>query len=58
VDEDWVTPVDTRMEAVGGVVFRTVKSAAEKERRAREAAARRAELDQLKAEQCQGAQRS
>jgi hypothetical protein len=22
VDEDWVTPVDTRMEAVGGVVFR------------------------------------
>ncbi|MGO9993852.1 MAG: DUF1269 domain-containing protein [Steroidobacteraceae bacterium] len=50
VDEDWVTPVDTRMEALGGVVFRVVKSAAEKERRAREAAARRAELDQLKAE--------
>jgi uncharacterized membrane protein len=50
VDEDWVTPVDTRMEAVGGVVFRTAKSTIEKERRARDAAARRAELDQLKAE--------
>ncbi len=50
VDEDWVTPVDTRMEALGGVVFRTIKSAAEKEQRARETAARRAELDQLKAE--------
>ena len=50
VDEEWVTPVDTRMEALGGVVFRTLKSTAEDERRAREAAARRAELDQLKAE--------
>ncbi|MGO9993016.1 MAG: DUF1269 domain-containing protein, partial [Steroidobacteraceae bacterium] len=50
VDEEWVTPVDTRMEALGGVVFRTIKSAAEKEQRARDAAARRAELDQLKAE--------
>ncbi len=50
VDEEWVTPVDTRMEALGGVVFRTLKSDVEDERRAREAAARRAELDQLKAE--------
>jgi uncharacterized membrane protein len=50
VDEEWVTPVDTRMEALGGVVFRTIKSAAEDERRSREVAARRAELDQLKAE--------
>jgi uncharacterized membrane protein len=50
LDEEWVTPVDTRMEALGGVVFRTVKSATEDERRTREAAARRAELDQLKAE--------
>jgi uncharacterized membrane protein len=50
VDEEWVTPVDTRMEPIGGVVFRTVKSEAEAERRSREAAARRAELDQLKAE--------
>lgn len=50
VDEEWVTPADTRMESLGGVVFRTVKSAVEEERRAREAAAQRAELDQLKAE--------
>jgi len=50
VDEEWVTPVDTRMEPIGGVVFRMVKSEAEEERRSREAAARRAELDQLKAE--------
>lgn len=50
MDEEWVTPVDTRMEQIGGVVFRTVKSEADAARRAREAAARRAELDQLKAE--------
>jgi len=50
LDEEWVTPLDTRMEALGGVVFRTIKSAAEDDRRAREAAAWRAELDQLKAE--------
>jgi uncharacterized membrane protein len=50
VDEEWVTPLDTRMEALGGVVFRTIKTAAEDERRAREAAARRTELDELKAE--------
>ncbi len=50
VDEEWVTPLDTRMEALGGVMFRTIKSEAEDQRRAREVAARRAELDQLKAE--------
>jgi uncharacterized protein DUF1269 len=50
VDEEWVTPVDTRMEALGGVVFRTITSDVEDERRSREVAARRAELDQLKAE--------
>src|SRR5208337_516564 len=50
VDEEWVTPVDTRMEALGGVVFRAIKSDIEDDRRSREVAARRAELDQLKAE--------
>jgi uncharacterized membrane protein len=50
VDEEWVTPVDTRMEPLGGVVFRTTKSDADDAWRAREAATRRAELDQLKAE--------
>jgi uncharacterized membrane protein len=50
LDEEWVTPLDTRMEALGGVVYRTIKSAVEDDRRARETAARRAEIDQLKAE--------
>ena len=50
VDEEWVTPVDTCMEALGGVVFRMVRSEAENARSARKAAAHRAELDQLKAE--------
>lgn len=50
VDEEWVTPVDTRMEALGGVVFRTVTNSVEDEHRASVAAAQRAELDQLKAE--------
>jgi uncharacterized membrane protein len=50
VDEESVTPVDTHMEPLGGVVFRTVKNSVEDERRARMAAARRAELDQLQAE--------
>jgi len=50
VDEEWVTPLDKRMEDLGGVVFRTVKSDIRAERLARETAARRAEIDQLKAE--------
>lgn len=50
VEEEWVTPVDTRMESLGGVVFRIARSDAEEHLRAREAAARRAEIDQLKAE--------
>jgi len=50
IAEDWVTPVDTRMEALGGVVYRTTKTAVDDERHAREVAATRAELDQLKAE--------
>jgi uncharacterized membrane protein len=53
VSEEWVTPVDTRMEAVGGVVLRTAKEHFEEEQRAREAAALRSEIDQLKAEQAQ-----
>ena len=53
VDEDRVTPVDARMEPLGGVVFRTTASAVEEERHARETAARHAELDQLKAEYAQ-----
>lgn len=48
VDEESVTAVDTRMEAVGGVVFRTIKTSSEDER-ARRLAALRAKLDELRA---------
>ena len=51
VDEDWVTPVDTRMEALGGVVHRTLKSTFEREQWSQAAADARTELDQLKAEE-------
>ena len=50
VDEECITPLEKRMEDLGGVVFRTYKIDVEDHRRAREAAARQAELDQLKAE--------
>ena len=47
VDEDWVTPVDVKMESLGGVVFRTLKTTVEDDHWSREAAAARTELDQL-----------
>jgi uncharacterized membrane protein len=50
VEEEWVTPLDTRMEALGGVVYRTYKWAVEEDHWRRDVAAARAELDQLKAE--------
>jgi uncharacterized membrane protein len=53
IDEDWVTPVDTRMEALGGVVHRTPKSSVEHDQWSRVVADARAELKQLKAEEAQ-----
>lgn len=50
ISEEWVTPVDTRMEALGGAVFRSARNRVEDEQRARDVAALRAEIDQLKAE--------
>jgi uncharacterized membrane protein len=50
IDEEWVTPLDERMEGLGGVVFRTTKTDVRAERLARETAAWRAEIDELKAE--------
>jgi uncharacterized membrane protein len=50
ISEEWVTPVDARMEAVGGVAFRTPRKHFEAEYRAREAAMLRAEIGALKAE--------
>ena len=53
VSEEWITPVDTRMEALGGSVFRTAREHFEEEQRARELAELRAEITQLKAEHAQ-----
>jgi uncharacterized membrane protein len=50
VSEEWVTPVDTRMEGLGGTVFRTARKSVEDDQRARDVAELRAEIDQLKAE--------
>jgi uncharacterized membrane protein len=49
-NEDWVTPVDTRMEALGGVVFRTARKNFEAEQRSRDVAELKAEIAELKAE--------
>ncbi len=50
VSEEWVTPVDTRIQALGGTVFRTAKKSVEDDQRARDVARLRAEIDQLRAE--------
>ena len=50
ISEEWVTPVDTQMEALGGTVFRTGEKSFEDEQRAKEVAAIRSEIDQMKAE--------
>ena len=50
VSEEWVTPVDTRMEALGGTVFRKARKNVENDERARDVAELRADIDQLKAE--------
>jgi uncharacterized membrane protein len=55
VSEEWVTPVDTRMEALNGVVFRTTRTSFEDDQRARELTALRADIDQMKAEQTRAA---
>lgn len=53
VNEEWVTPVDTRMEALGGSVFRTARSEFETEQRSRAVAELKSEIADLKAEQAQ-----
>ena len=53
IAEEWVTPLDTRMEQIGGVVFRWTRSLVESTRDDRNAAAHRAEMEQLKAERAQ-----
>jgi|SRR5271157_2711629 len=50
IAEEWVTPLDTRMERVGGVVFRRTLTVVKTTQEDRDAAAHRAEMEQLKAE--------
>lgn len=53
ISEEWTTPVDVRMERLGGVVHRTVRGYFEEERRARELAALKAEIKLLQDELAQ-----
>ena len=50
VDEEWVTPLDTRMDALGGVVFRRARGEFIDAKIEQEIVADRAELAELKAE--------
>jgi uncharacterized membrane protein len=50
VEEEWVTPLDTRMEALGGVVFRRVRGEFIDDQIEREIAAENAEIAALQAE--------
>jgi len=53
VSEDWVTPLDARIEEIGGVVFRRTRSEVKRMHHDRDVAAHRAEMEQLKAERAQ-----
>jgi len=53
VSEEWVTPVDTRMEALGGEVLRATRTTVEVGQSGRAEAELRAEIEELKAEQAQ-----
>ena len=50
IEEDWTTPVDTRMAAIGGAVFRRAVSEVSQTANQEDIAAMRADLAQLKAE--------
>ena len=56
VAENWMVPLDTRMEALGGTILRTWRADVEDEQIEQEIAARRAEFAQLKAEYAQARQ--
>jgi uncharacterized membrane protein len=53
IEENWTTPVDTRMEMIGGKVFRRALSDARKISNEEEVAAMKADLAQMKAEHAQ-----
>ena len=50
IEEDWTTPVDTRMEALGGSVLRRALSDVQEDVSEKDMAAMKADLAQLKAE--------
>lgn len=50
INEEWVTPLDTRMESLGGFVFRRARGEFIDAAIERELAAERADLEQMKAE--------
>jgi len=50
IDEDWTTPVDTRMEAIGGTIFRRALSEVKQATNEEDIAAMKADLAQIKAE--------
>lgn len=50
ISEEWITPVDTRMEPLGGSGFRTPRKSVEQDQWDRDVAALRAEINQLKSE--------
>ena len=50
VSEEWITPVDSTMESLGGVVFRSAKASVEAEQRARDIAELKSEIAELKSE--------
>jgi uncharacterized membrane protein len=50
IEEDWTTPVDTRMEAIGGSVFRRALSDVKQTIHEENVAAMQADLAQMKAE--------
>jgi uncharacterized membrane protein len=51
IEEDWTTPVDTRMEAIGGTVFRRALSDVKHTIHDENVAAMKADVAQMKAEQ-------
>ena len=53
IEEDWVTPVDTRMEAIGGTVFRRALSEVRKTVDDEAVAGMKADFAQMKAEHAQ-----
>jgi uncharacterized membrane protein len=53
IDETWTTPLDTRMETLGGTVLRTWRADFEDEQIAKEVAAEEADFEQLQAEYAQ-----